>query len=73
MDTFIGHSPQGTGLATVAVLGALLDTLIVKGVLQRNDAVKVLDDARAALSPSQHIISAQDALDIIGKLSKGLQ
>jgi hypothetical protein len=73
MGKFLGHTPNGMGLATTAVLGALLDTLIAKGILNRPDAVDILHHARAALAPDYTITPVTDAMDIVSKLAKRFQ
>jgi hypothetical protein len=73
MGQFLGHTPNGMGLATTAVLAALLDQLISRGVLDQPDVASVLDNALVSLRPHTNIVSVNDAVTIVSKLSRGFQ
>jgi hydroxypyruvate isomerase len=73
MGNFLTHSPTGMGLASTAVLAALLDQLIARSVLDQSDIALVLENATNALRPHSNILSAEDALAIISKLTHRFQ
>jgi hypothetical protein len=68
MPDFVGHSPNGMGLANTAMLGSLFDHLLMKQVLKPDDVVSILDVAHQELSKNGTISSVQDAMSIISKL-----
>ena len=67
MDTFLGHTPNGMGLANTAVLSSLIEFLVAKGAIPRSDGRKILIDARNWLAPYEAITPVLDAMDIITK------
>jgi len=69
-DDFIGHTPNGMGLANTAVLAALLQHLMDIDLLVRDDVIAILAKARSDLAPNQTIIPVMDAMDIVTKLSR---
>jgi hypothetical protein len=73
MGTFLAHSPNGMGLATTAVLAALLDRLIANETLGRTEVAYILENAAASLRPHTNIVSANDALNIVSKLTGRFQ
>jgi hypothetical protein len=57
--------PSELGYANAAILVALLDKLIQKGVIGRPDAIEVLGDAVAAMKPHVAITSIGKAIGLI--------
>jgi hypothetical protein len=60
MEKLIGSTPGGMGLATTAILGALLERLISS-------------EGRNDLEPYKSIVSFADAIGVVGKLAAGLR
>jgi hypothetical protein len=73
MEKLIGSTPGGMGLATIAILGALLERLIISGALTRSEVADILREARTDLEPYKSIVSVADAVGIVGKLGARLR
>jgi|HubBroStandDraft_6_1064221.scaffolds.fasta_scaffold193076_2 hypothetical protein len=68
MVDFVGHSPNGMGLASTAILSSLLDHLIARTILTPPEVVSILDAAHASLATESHIFSVHDAMQVVSKL-----
>jgi hypothetical protein len=73
MTDFLGHSPNGMGLANTAILASLFDHLLARQILKSAEVVSILDSARRELGKNGTIISVQDAVSIVSKLSATYQ
>jgi hypothetical protein len=73
MEKLVGSTPGGMGLATAAVLVVLLERLVSRGALTRAEVADILHEARNDLEPYKSIVSAADAVVIVGKLAARLR
>ena len=60
------------GYASVAIVGALLDRLIINKVMSRSDAAAILDDAIATLKGLNNLASVPGAVRVVGDVSAHL-
>lgn len=60
------------GYASAAILGALLDRLIVGGVLSATDAAAVLDNAAGTLSGFGNLTFVPGSLRVVGDVKAQL-
>jgi hypothetical protein len=65
---FVGHTPNGMGLANTAILASLLDHLLMRGILRPIEVTDILDNAHRQLSANSDIAPVTDAMDIVSKL-----
>ena len=68
MGKFVGHTPNGMGLANIAILAGLLDHLLMRGILRPVEVTDILDNAHRQLSADPDISPVSDAMDIVSKL-----
>lgn len=73
MEKLVGSTPGGMGLATMAVLVALLERLISTDALMRADVEGLLRQARNDLEPYKSIISVADPVGVVGKIAARLK
>ena len=60
------------GYASVAIVGALLDRLVINKVISRSDAAAILDDAITALKGLCNLASVPGAVRVVGDVSAHL-
>jgi hypothetical protein len=70
MGKFIGHNPNGIGLANTAILGSLFDYLITKQILKPVEVVGILESAHHELSSDQNITSVSVAMGVVSNLTR---
>lgn len=70
LGKFLGHTPEGVGLATTAILAALLDRLVETQIFERREIVSILENARVSLNANRTAVAVIDAMDIVSKLAK---
>jgi hypothetical protein len=58
--------------ASVAIVGALLDRLIINKVISRSDAAAILDDAITTLKGLGNLASVPGAVRVVGDVSAHL-
>jgi len=68
MGKFVQHTPNGMGLANIAILAGLLDHLLMRGILRPVEVTDILDNAHRQLSADSDITPVADAMDIVSKL-----
>ena len=68
MGKFVGHTPDGMGLANIAILAGLLDHLLMRGILRAVEVTDILGNAPRQLSADSDITPVADAMDIVSKL-----
>jgi hypothetical protein len=60
------------GYASAAIVGALLDRLVINKVISRGDAAAILDDATTALKGLGNLASVPGAVRVVGDVSAHL-
>lgn len=68
MGKFVQNTPNGMGLANIAILAGLLDHLLMRGILRPVEVTDILDNAHRQLSADSDITPVADAMDIVSKL-----
>jgi len=57
------------GYASVAIVDALLDRLVINKVISRSDAAAILDDAITTLRGLGNLVSVPGAVRVVGDVS----
>jgi hypothetical protein len=70
MDKKPGPSVQGFAIASGALLAALMDRLVGKGVISKSDARAVIDLAKAGLQPFEGHDAHIDAVAFLHALGE---
>ncbi len=68
LEKIVQHTPNGMGLASIAILSGLLDHLLMRGILRPVEVTDILDNVHRQLSVNSDITPIADAMNIISKL-----